>query len=101
VLEETRPLYARKNPGRVDTTWQIPMAKAVDRWMRVAGRPDLNAWESTVDLYLSWRSWCATQQFVTPGSPARFCHIIKRQLVAQRLKRGRGWRGFRLKGGSG
>jgi hypothetical protein len=100
MLEEVRPLYARKHPARVDTIWVAPMTKAVAKWMKAAGRYDADAWESTIDLYTSWRAWCAThEKNLSPGGPARFCQIISRSLVAQRRKAARGWAGFRLKSG--
>jgi hypothetical protein len=102
MLEEVRPLYACKGPAHIDTIWLAPTTKAVAKWMKAAGRHDATAWESTVDLYTSWRAWCAKhEKNLSPGGPARFCQVISRSLVAQRRKAARGWRGFKLRGGAG
>lgn len=95
-MELSRPLYARKHPPVV-VAWRIPMTRAVQKWMKLSGRLKADHWESTVDLYSSWRDWCRTQKNMSPEGPARFAEVIGRTLVRQRTRQHRGFRGYQLR----
>ena len=67
-------------------------------WLDEAGTRDPNAWETTTALYASWKSW-ADRAGEHAGTMKRFAQSLEaRDLVPERRKHGRGFRGLRLEG---
>jgi hypothetical protein len=71
-------------------------ADIFDKWMRCAGKHDSSAWAPTLDLYDSFRRFCAATGTPDLGGIQAFSKKLARNLVPHRKKLARGWRGFRL-----
>jgi hypothetical protein len=81
---------------------QGPSPKAVQKWMRTAGRLDADAFEASRDLYRSWYAWCEQTRISRPFGPQMFHRALRGILVQRRSRHvGRGFAGFRLKSGGG
>lgn len=69
---------------------------ALAAWLDEAGTRDPNAWETTTALYASWKSW-ADHAGEHAGTMKRFAQSLEaRDLVPERKKHGRGFRGLKL-----
>jgi hypothetical protein len=73
------------------------MTDIFDKWLRSAGRRDSSAWAPTLDLWLSFRRFCAATGTPCLGGIQDFSKNLERNLVRDRKKLARGWRGFALR----
>jgi putative DNA primase/helicase len=69
---------------------------AMAAWIEDKGFRDPNGWETTTDLFTSWKAW-ATHAGEEAGTMKRFVsHMEARGLMPERRKYGRGFRGMKL-----
>jgi putative DNA primase/helicase len=71
---------------------------AISAWIEDHCDRDPNAWETSTALFASWKSW-ATAASEHVGSEKRFTQNLEAHgLTRQRLNKGRGFSGLRLRG---
>jgi putative DNA primase/helicase len=81
---------------RAATAAYLEAEDALAAWIEDDGQIDLNAWESSTDLFRSWKSW-ADRSGEYHGSLKKFCQRLDDRADALGFRRGRdaqGRRGF-------
>ena len=79
---------------RTATAAYLEAEDALAAWIEDEGQIDPNAWESSADLFRSWKSW-ADRSGEYHGSIKKFCQRLEDRCEALGMRKGRDGRGRR------